>query len=255
MSRWTLAAAASPAATLLVNDLGAQFGARLDSLVAYGRWVEAAPGEGSSRVGAKPDADLPLHTVALVTHLEFADLAGCADRSETWARAGLVMPLLLTRDEFVSALDAFPIEFGDIIERHVALVGGDPFDGVRVRDEDLRRACEVQARSHLIHLREGFLETGGEPAEVEQLIRRSMNAFASLLTNLARLETRVEASVDSLAEFADTRLGVSASLVRRLFGLGGSLHPDEVLQLYAPYHDASARIAAQIDRWKGPAGR
>jgi hypothetical protein len=238
MSRWTLAAAASPAATLLVNDLGAQFGARLDSLVAYGRWVEAARGEGSSQAGAKPDADTPLHTVALVTHLEFADLAGCADRSETWARAGLVMPLLLTR-----------------VERHVALAGSDPFDGVRVRDEDLRRACEVQARSHLIHLREGFLETGGEPAEVEQLIRRSMNAFASLLTNLARLETRAEASVDSLAEFADTRLGVSASLVRRLFGLGGSLHPDEVLQLYAPYHDASARIAAQVDRWKGPAGR
>ena len=26
------------------------------------------------------------------------------------------------------------------------------------------RACEVQARSHLLHLREGFIESGGEPA-------------------------------------------------------------------------------------------
>jgi hypothetical protein len=253
MSRWSLAAAASPAATLLLDDLTAQFGTRLQSLVAYGRWVQAdAPGGGR---GAGPDADTPLHTVALVAHLEFADLAGCADRSERWSRAGLVMPLLLTRDEFVSALDAFPIEFGDIIDRHAVVAGGDPFDGVRVRDEDLRRACEVQARSHLIHLREGFLEAGGEPAEVGRLIQRSVASFASLLTNLARLESAEVASADALARFAESRLGVSASLMRTLLALAGPLRPDEALQLYAPYHDASGRLAAQIDRWKGPADR
>jgi hypothetical protein len=260
MSRWSLAAAASSAATLLTDDLTAQFGARLASLVAYGRWVEEAA-DGSPGLkprghdsGSRPDADTPLHTVALVTHLEFADLAACADRSERWARTGLVMPLLLTREEFVSALDAFPIEFGDIIERHVPLAGADPFAGVHVRPEDLRRACEVQARSHLIHLREGFLEAGGQPEEVGRLIRRSAVSFGSLLTNLARLEAADGATPDALARFAEVRLGVSAPLVRTILGSSHPLRSDEALQLYAPYHDASARIAAQIDRWKGSAG-
>lgn len=240
MSRWSLAAAAASAAALLTEDLTAQFGSRLESLVAY------APR------GHDGQGDLPLHTVALVNALEFADLAACADRAERWARAGLVTPLLLTRDEFVSALDAFPIEFGDIIDRHVALTGRDPFDGVAVRSEDLRRACEVQARSHLIHLREGFLEAGGQPDEVSRLILRSAGPFHSLLTNLARLDAADASTADALASFAESRLHLSASLVRRLLGLQGPLRPDEALQLYAPYHDASARIAAQVDRWKGP---
>jgi hypothetical protein len=257
MSRWSLAAAASSAADTLARDLTAQFAARLESLVAYGRWVQPA-GDAASAAAphgpARPDADVPLHAVALVSRLEFADLAACADRAERWASLGLVMPLLLTRDEFVSALDAFPIEFGDIIDRHVTLAGSDPFDGVRVRHEDLRRACEVQARSHLIHLREGFLEAGGRPEAVGRLIGHSAASFGSLLANLARLQASDGTSIDALARFAESRLEVSASLVRTVLGLTRPLPPDEALQLYPPYHDASAHIAARVDRWKGPTG-
>ena len=50
----------------------------------------------------------------------------------------------------------FPLEFGDILARHVTLAGTDPFQGAHVPSEDLRRACEVQAKSHLIHLARGL---------------------------------------------------------------------------------------------------
>jgi hypothetical protein len=253
---WALHSAASAAASVLADDLTTQFGTRLESLVAYGRWVRNAGGGDPSGPGGavRPDADAPLHTLALVGTLAFADLAGCADRAERWSTRGLVMPLLLTRDEFVSALDAFPIEFGDILDRHVTLVGRDPFAGVRVRHEDLRRACEVQARSHLIHLREGYLEAGGRPEEVGRLIGRSAASFGSLLANLARLQASDGTSIDALARFAETRLEISGSLVRTLLGLSRALPPDEALQLYPPYHEASAHIAARVDRWKGPTG-
>jgi hypothetical protein len=252
-SSWVLGSAASAAASLLADDLTAQFATRLESLVAYGRWVRPADDPDGPGPAARPNADAPLHTLALVSNLAFADLAACADRAERWAGRGLVTPLLLTRDEFVSALDAFPIEFGDIIDRHVTLVGRDPFAGVRVKHEDLRRACELQARSHLIHLREGFLEAGGRPEEVGRLIGKSVASFGSLLANLARLQASDGTSIDALARFSETRLGISASLVRTLLGLTRPLPPDEALQLYPPYHDASAHIAARVDRWKGPA--
>jgi hypothetical protein len=252
-SSWALGSAASAAANLLADDLTAQFGTRLESLVAYGRWVQPADASDGPGPAARPHGDAPLHTLALVSNLAFADLASCADRAERWAGHGLVMPLLLTRDEFVSALDAFPIEFGDIIDRHVTVIGRDPFAGVRVKHEDLRRACEVQARSHLIHLREGFLEAGGRPEEVGRLIGKSVASFGSLLANLARLQASDGTSIDALSRFAETRLGISASLVRTLLGLTRPLPPDEALQLYPPYHDASAHIAARVDRWKGPA--
>ena len=56
------------------------------------------------------------------------------------------------------SLDAFPLEFGAILADHAVVSGASPFDGLTVDAADLRRACEVQARSHLLHLREGYIE-------------------------------------------------------------------------------------------------
>src|SRR5947209_9568481 len=55
------------------------------------------------------------------------------------------------------------------------------------RSSDLR-ACEVQARGHLLHLREGYLETRGRNDALAVLIVRSAPAFAALVSNLARLD-------------------------------------------------------------------
>ena len=38
--------------------------------------------------------------------------------------------------------------------------------GLAVQPADLRRACEVEARGFLLHLREGFIESEGEPSAV-----------------------------------------------------------------------------------------
>ena len=89
-----------------------------------------------------------------------------------WHDAGLATPLLLAAHEFGRSLDAFPLEFGAILADHVVVAGSDPFDGLRVDAADLRRACEVQARSHLLHLREGYLETRGRGDALADLIVR-----------------------------------------------------------------------------------
>ena len=106
-----------------------------------------------------------VHTLALVDRLDFHDLTACAPRTGDWRRAGAAVPLLLSRDEFLRTLDVFPVEYGGIIANHrLDRRRGHPFAGLQVSEADLRRGCELQAKSHLIHLREGFLETGGSPA-------------------------------------------------------------------------------------------
>jgi hypothetical protein len=246
MSAWEMHPTVARAVHQLASHLTAIFGTRLVSIVIYGPWVVAD-------AGPAPPPATAVNTLALVEALEFADLSACAERAAAWEGSGLAMPLLLSRSEFVSSLDAFPLEFGDIVARHAVVAGSDPFVGVGVRGEDLRRACEVQAKSHLIHLREGFLEAAGTPAGVDRLIRESIPSFSTLLANLARLERHAADSPRDLARFAADRLGISASLVERLLALARPLAPDEALQLYAPYHDATAAISQQVDRWKAPA--
>ena len=52
----------------------------------------------------------------------------------------------------------FPSSTARFSHSHDVVFGKDPFDGLSIRREDLRRACEVQVKSHLLHLREDYLE-------------------------------------------------------------------------------------------------
>ena len=54
--------------------------------------------------------------------------------------------------------------------------------------EDLRRACEAQARGHLVHLREGYIEAAGDRKTVSALVAASVAPFRALVANVARLD-------------------------------------------------------------------
>src|SRR5439155_16909943 len=116
------------------------------------------------------------------------DLRACAGRVKGWHDAGLATPLVLAGHEFDRSLDVFPLEFGAILADHTIVSGANPFEQLTVDAADLRRAVEVQARSHLLHLREGYLETRGRDDALSDLIVKSARPFAALLVSLARLE-------------------------------------------------------------------
>jgi hypothetical protein len=211
-------------------------------------------GTSTAALPAGPDATI--HTLALVDTLGYADLAACAQRLDAWESLHLAMPLFLSPDEFSSSLDVFPLEYGAIISSHLALVGDDPFSGIAVQRDDVRRACEVQAKSHVIHLREGFLQAGGSGLKVSRLIAHSISSFHTLLTNLALLDRQDASTMDALARYAESHAGLSASLVSRLLTLPerDPLTADEAMQWYPPYLDASEALARFVDGWKETAG-
>jgi hypothetical protein len=217
--------AASPgtraAYEVVARDLSRVFGDRLTSLVAYGEQEE----EGA-------------HTLALVERVAFGDLAQCAPLVATWHRLGLATPLILTHDEFRRTLDVFPLEYGDIIAHHTVIVGANPFAGIAVPEADLRRGCEQQAKSHLIHLREGFLETRGDPAAIARMIAASGPAFRALLQNLERLEPG-----------AITRAGISDELPREVSAAGDATIA-EPSALLSRYIAAVERLWQYVDAWR-----
>jgi hypothetical protein len=128
------------------------------------------------------------HTCAVVDSLTADDLVQCAAYGASWKRAGLDTPLLIVRDELARALDAFPLEFSEIIATRRLISGTDLFDTLTVPHEDLRRACEVQARGHLVHLREGYIETSGDEPAIARLVSASAVPFRALLANVGRLD-------------------------------------------------------------------
>jgi hypothetical protein len=236
----------------LVSDLREAFAERLLSVVAYG------PGLRSPRPSAPGPAVLA-NTLALVERLHHADLDRLAERTRTWRARGLAVPLLLSRDEFARSLDAFPLEYGDIIARHVVLAGPDPFEGLVVSPTDVRRALERQAKSHLIQLREGFLETGGRPADVVDLIVASAVPFASLLETTTRLAGIGGDEIDGperLARATERLAGLPFGPVRDVLSLVDDpvLANDEARRLWPAYLDAVEALVGWADGWVGTAG-
>ena len=229
---------AHAALSTLAADLRRIFGVDLQVLVAYGLST-GTPGE-------------PIHTLALVERVTFDHLAACAPATDMWRRAGLAVPLLLAREEFARTLDVFPLEYHAILVDHVVIEGDDPFAGLRVAAIDLRRACEGQAKSHLIHLREGFLEESREPRAVAHLIASSAPAFRSVLVNLAKLNgLDTSASDENIALTSERTIGVPADVVRDVLAYdrqaSAAVDPTALLSRYIA---AAGQVWHYVDGWR-----
>lgn len=218
--------AARRAFTAMAGDLARVFGSRFVALVAYGRHRSAA----------------------FVTALTADDLDAISAASDTWHRDGLDTPLLLAADEFRRTLDVFPLEYQAILDRHEVIAGTPPFNGAVVSPEHLRRACEAQAKGHLIHLRQSWIDAGSHGHDLDSRIAGSAGPLRALLAHIARLDGHGGMEP---AEFAGTRIGADRDVVTAVLALED--HPEGAAALRSRLGDyvaACERIWAFVDGWR-----
>jgi hypothetical protein len=242
----------SDAVQTLERELRAVFGSRLQSLAIYGEHAHAQThGDLHGADASHGQQDPPTHTLAIVESLTPDDLRGCAGRIETWHDAGLATPLLFAAHEFEQSLDAFPLEFGAILADHTVVSGADPFASLAIDPADVRRACEVQARSHLLHLREGFLETRGRSDAVAVLIVRSAAAFAGLVSSIARLEGSATHDVAAAARQVERLIDLPGGAVSQMIALVGAhdISSADADRLFPSYLEAVQKLVQYVDGW------
>lgn len=230
-----------PAVATLLADLQRLFTSRLAALVVYGG--QQGPG--------------PTRCLALVDGLSAQDLEACARQVRAWQKAGLATPLVLPATEFRDSLDAFPLEYGAIIRWHHVVHGDDPFAGAHISAEDTRRACETQIRSHLVHVREGYIEAADSPGDIAALISASVPAFAALLRHVAWLCGDAAHAVESgrsIAHLGAQLAGLSAGTVDALLQLehDAGLASGDAARLFPEYLAALDQLARFINGWRQP---
>jgi hypothetical protein len=227
------------AALGLVSDLRDVFGDRLRSVVAYGPHVEGNSGA-------------PLRCLAFVSDVTVPDLEACAKYGSRWERRHIATPLILPQSEFRSSLDAFPLEYGEIIRAHHRVFGDDPFDGVAIVREDLRRACETQIKSHLVHLREGFIEAGGRPRAIAELVSTSASAFTALLRHLAWLNGSQATERVQTTRDGARAAGVADAITTEMLAIEqkASVPTGDPARLFPEYLAAVEQLARAIDAWR-----
>lgn len=224
--------AASETVHTLDRELRGIFGSRMQSLVAY------QPGRSPSR------------TLAVVDSLTDQDLRACAARMQAWHAAGFATPLLVVARELARSLDTFPLEFAAIAADHEVVSGPSPFERGRIETADIRRACEVQARSHLLHLREGFLEAGGNPHAIAVLLVESAAPLNALLMSVGRLDGRTDRDPEAAARHAERLLGLTAGLaeIARL-ERAHDIPAADAERIFPPYLAAVEKLVEFVDGW------
>ena len=228
-STLSLSAAARQAFDRLAADLARVLGDRFVALLATG----------------------PASSVAFARALRAGDFEAFGAIDETWHHDGLETPLLMTVDEFRRSLDAFPLEFQALVDRHVVIAGRAPVDDVHIDGGHLRRACEVQAKGHLIHLRQGWVEAAGHHDRLARMIGQSAASLRVVLSNVARLSDASGGDADGAALCGATLAGLDASLVSSILAveddpeLAGPLVPR-----LPEYLAAAEQLWAFVDGWR-----
>lgn len=213
----------------LAADLMRVFDDRFVALVAYG----------------------PTRAAAFASTIVADDLEALAPLVDRWQREGLDTPLLLTPHEFERSLDAFPLEYGAMLDRHVLVAGTSPFTAARPSEHDLRRACEIQAKAFLIHLRQGWVQASDHAHEQAHLLAHAAEPLRALLSNLARLQSAAGATDADLAAFGATVTHVPADLVARILDL--QAHPEHAAGSIGEMHHFlgfAEQLWTHVDGWR-----
>ena len=97
-------------------------------------------------------------------------------------------PRVMTRDEFLSSCDVFPLEYSDILEAHQILYGDAEILNIEISRTHLRYQMEEKLRGAVGDLRYMLLASGGSEKELLKLLSRWTGLCETIFRGLLRLK-------------------------------------------------------------------
>ncbi len=217
-------------------------GQRLVSLLLYG----------SAASGAHVPKRSDVNTLLICDVVDEGLFDALAPALRDWTRAGHPAPLIFTEREWRESADAFPIEYEDIRQHHRVLAGCDPWPGITVAREHVRRQLERELLEKLVRLRQAYAALRGDPKRLAGVIAGSTGGFFTMLRAALRLAGKaVPAGADALVREAGAVIGFApdglAALVAHATG-GRTLKLAGGDPLPVVYLGAVARTAEFVNR-------
>lgn len=225
-----------------VKEVTGVFGAQLEGLLLYGSAVRGEFFPGRSN----------LNLLFLVSSYDSAVLKQYSAVHHQWSKEQIVAPLFLTEEELHRSAAVFPLEFLEIQEQHRVLAGRDPFIGFHVKTDRLREAVVQGLTSHLLRLRQRYVEGGGGNEATTILLLLSITSTLPLLRGIQRLIRRPPLSrSDALIEDVAEQLKLDLqgfldawSLKRGQISPG----PDEMPRLFDRYLQAAEALTRAVEQ-------
>jgi hypothetical protein len=232
-----------------VKEVTGTFGEQMEGLLLYGSAVrgEFLPGRSN------------LNILLLVSSYDSAVLKQYSALHRRWSKEQIMVPLFLTEEELHMSAAVFPLEFLEIQEQHRVLSGRDPFIGFHVKIDRLRDAVVQGFASHLLRLRQRYVEGGGGDEATTILLPLSITSILPLLRGVQRLLGRPplahsDAVISDVTE--QLKLDLQGLLDVWLLKRGQiSPGPHEVPRLFDRYLEAVTRLTRTVEQLPQPGQR
>jgi hypothetical protein len=223
-----------------VKDVKGVFGEQLEGMLLYGSAVrgEFLPGRSN------------LNILLLVSSYDSVVLKKYGALHRHWSKEQIVVPLFLTEEELHTSAAVFPLEFLEIQEQHRVLGGRDPFIGFHVKTDRLRETVVQGVTSHLLRLRQRYVEGGGSDDATTILLPLSITSIVPLLRGVQRILGRPvlshsDAVIKDVAE--QLKLDLQGLLDALLLKRGQiSPGPREVPRLFDRYLQAATLLTRAV---------
>jgi hypothetical protein len=132
-----------------------------------------------------------INLLVIARSLEPDVLDGIAAAAPDPRRKPQVDSLFMAQEQVRASLDVFPIEWLDLIERHLLLEGEDVLAGLEVPLTNLRLQCEHELRAKHLRLRHEYLASAKRGERLAEVLVRMASGFHTLFRTLLRLHGEV----------------------------------------------------------------
>src|SRR5436305_189062 len=227
----------------LVGDLRATHGDNLASVVLYG----------SAATGDFVQIECDYNILIALERITPEDLRQAQAPMREWQRLGHPLPVYFTSEELHDGADVFPIEFYQMERARVVLYGRDPFETVRISDENLRHQTEYELRSKLIQLRRLYIPASVSAGKLRDLMSDSVSSFATLFAPVLMLHGEEPPVLKRDVVRACARLlELDGAVFEHVFelreaGSDASLDEREADELFAGYIAQVERVIEAVD--------
>lgn len=225
----------------LTSDYLGIFGDALISVVMYGSAVTHEYIPGSSDI----------NILLLVSDVSLQKLHKCIPVHKYWLRRGVVTPLILGRDFFLSTVHIYPIDYLHIQSNYRVLWGEDVFSTLEIQKDHLRVHCERELKEHSLQLRTCYLRAEGSRRVISDALVETVDKLLPLFKALIVLDGRkIPHSKSELISSVEDLFGLGASVLSDVYN-GRRCSESDCINLYERLLSVVDLMADGVNRIMG----
>jgi len=210
---------------------------------------------GSAAAGSYSDGVSDINVLVILQKSSAAQLSLLGKTAKTLLRKYRISPFIMTREEFTTATDVFPLEYCDILEANEVIYGIKEIIKITVSKENLRLQLEEKLRGAVGDIRGMLIHSGGNEKPLEKFILAWSSFGGVLFRGLLRLMGKSVTGLDTEATIAlvEKEYGVSLEAFSALnrFRQSKKIHPLRPTAFAETLLEALGVLVQKVDAMEG----